>query len=190
MSKFVLGAFKTIMFAMIFVFVFDMASYLYKAVSFNQRMESIMTSMQKVVQDNNYLPEGQATMYKDVLKQLQADMRDKNDGDFVAGFNWNYGVSADKMHGTNLSWTSLEANVTNSKGTTSKENIVNLDMKQPADYGDIMCVRVQSMVYQPGWFFATGKNNAPDWTRNVHNSTTWFDYVYYVPCTKYQKVVK
>ena len=64
MAKLTYTVFKTIMLAMIFVFVFDMGMYLYRTASLTQRMQNIMTSMQRVVQENNGLSPENYEIYK------------------------------------------------------------------------------------------------------------------------------
>ena len=82
MNRLVYSVFKAIMMAIIFVFVFDMAFYLYRAISLNSRMQSISTSLQKVVMENNYLPSETATMYQHLFGQL---IEDFNGGSYSIG---------------------------------------------------------------------------------------------------------
>ena len=88
MHKIVYSVFKTIFLSMMLIFVFDLGFYMYRALSINGRMESLMTSMQKIVIENNYLPEQDYIMYKSIFQQLADDM---NQGDvFIAGIGLNY----------------------------------------------------------------------------------------------------
>lgn len=73
MNRLVYSVFKAIMLSIIFVFVFDMVFYLYRAISLNSRMQSISTSLQKVVMENNYLPSETANMYGQLFAQLITD---------------------------------------------------------------------------------------------------------------------
>ena len=70
MDRFVLNVFKGIMISMIMIFLFDMLSYLYRAVSVDQRMLNIMTGMQRVVMENNYLPEESEEAFAEIFTNL------------------------------------------------------------------------------------------------------------------------
>ena len=79
MYKMVYQVFKTIAIAMVLVFVFDIVLYLYRAYSLNQRMESLCVSIQKVVSENNYMPEGQYNMFM----RLFDDMADSFNSGYI-----------------------------------------------------------------------------------------------------------
>lgn len=207
MNRLVYSVFKAIMMAIIFVFVFDMAFYLYRAISLNSRMQSISTSLQKVVMENNYLPSETATMYQHLFGQLIVDFNggsysisngslSLNDSDptdnFISGLHWNY-----KTDATNIS-TANNAKATvyrysNSSFVQKQVDLVVKQMNQPADYGQVMVVQIRVGVYQPlwGWGSATGvyKYNGEDgtqWVRNSTGASTEFVYNYYVPCLQYR----
>lgn len=207
MNRLVYSVFKAIMMAIIFVFVFDMTFYLYRAISLNSRMQSISTSLQKVVMENNYLPSETATMYQHLFGQLVADFNGGsytvsngnlsfNDSDssdnFISGLHWNY-----KEDVTNIS-TANDAKATvyryrNSSFVEQQIGLVVKKMNQPADYGQVMVVQIRVGVYQPlwGWGTANGiyKYNGEDgtqWVRNSTGASTEFVYNYYVPCLQYR----
>lgn len=207
MNRLVYSVFKAIMMAIIFVFVFDIAFYLYRAISLNSRMQSISTSLQKVVMENNYLPSETATMYQHLFGQLVVDFNggsytvsngnlsfndsDPNDN-FISGLHWNY-----KTNATNIS-TANNAKATvyrysNSSFVQQQVDLVVKKMNQPAEYGQVMVVQIKVGVYQPlwGWGSATGvyKYNGEDgtqWVRNSTGASTEFVYNYYVPCLQYR----
>ena len=207
MNRLVYSVFKAIMMAIIFVFVFDMAFYLYRAISLNSRMQSISTSLQKVVMENNYLPSETATMYQHLFGQLVVDFNGGsytvsngnlsfNDSDssdnFISGLHWNY-----KKDATNVS-TANDAKATvyryrNSSFVEQQIDLVVKKMNQPADYGQVMVVQIRVGVYQPlwGWGTANGKyeyngEDGTQWVRNSTGASTEFVYNYHVPCLQYR----
>lgn len=182
------------MFSMIFIFVFDIASYLYRALSLNQRMESMMVSMQKIVTENNYLPKGSYDMYNSLFNQLMLDMNGSADptssSAFISGFEMNYNTDAVNVLGK------LEADKRDISTTAVKKtNILRKKMSLPADYGDVMVVQCSVLINQPSWGF-TGSNHSAENFNNSANSdkikkkTTKFTYTYYVPCLKYQAITQ
>lgn len=197
MNKFVWSIFKTIMLAMIFVFVFDMGAYLLRALSLNQRMENTMVSMQKTIMENNYLPEGSYEMYKAIFIGIADDFNGTNStgaNHFINGYNLNYGNTAVD---TLSDITAVRYN--KSGATGGKVNILRKDMQVPASYGDVMVCQVSVQVNQPTWGFTntdgSGRHNAPNWNNDRTDSslkpkTTWFTYTYYVPCLKYQSITE
>ena len=207
MNRLVYSVFKAIMMAIIFVFVFDMAFYLYRAISLNSRMQSISTSLQKVVMENNYLPSETATMYQHLFGQVVVDFNggsytvsngnlsfdDSDSSDnFISGLHWNY-----KEDVTNIS-TANDAKATvyryrNSSFVEQQIGLVVKKMNQPADYGQVMVVQIRVGVYQPlwGWGTANGKyeynrEDGTQWVRNSTGASTEFVYNYYVPCLQYR----
>lgn len=168
--------------SMILIIVFDVTSYLYRAMSLNQRMESIMISMQKVVMENNYLPEESYDMYKNMFKQLAEDMN-SNGNTFILGYNMNYkkkprggqnkGYLADNTLAGMLGMSSI-----------SKEN---WDMNLPARYGDIKIVQVQVGINSPVWEITHNTSDGKQVDVNkLADNCTIFTYRYYVPCLNYQ----
>lgn len=207
MNRLVYSVFKAIMMAIIFVFVFDMAFYLYRAISLNSRMQSISTSLQKVVMENNYLPNETATMYQHLLGQLIVDFNggsynigadgslSLNDSDesnnFISGMHWNYKDGATGISG--MSETTRVYRYNDSTFTPTDIPLVVDKMSSPADYGQVMIVQLRVGVYQPlwGWNVANGeyKYNGEDgtkWVRNATGASTEFVYNYYVPCLQYR----
>lgn len=198
MNKFVWSIFKTIMLAMIFVFVFDMGAYLLRALSLNQRMENTMVSMQKTIMENNYLPEGSYEMYKAIFIGIADDFNgtdSKGANHFINGYNLNYGNDAvDTL-------SDIRATRYNASGSATTGSILRKDMKIPASYGDVMVCQVSVQVNQPTWGFTNthniegGKHSAVNWNNDRTDSslkpkTTWFTYTYYIPCLKYQSVTE
>lgn len=207
MNRLVYSVFKAIMMAIIFVFVFDMAFYLYRAISLNSRMQSISTSLQKVVMENNYLPSETATMYQHLFGQLIEDFNggsysigadgslNLNDSDinnnFISGMHWNYKNSATDVSG--LSETTRVYRYNGSTFTPTDIPLVVDKMSNPADYGQVMIVQLRVGVYQPlwGWGAANGKyeyhgEDGTKWVRNATGASTEFVYNYYVPCLQYK----
>lgn len=207
MNRLVYSVFKAIMMAIIFVFVFDMAFYLYRAISLNSRMQSISTSLQKVVMENNYLPSETATMYQHLFGQLIVDFNggsysigadgslNLNDSDinnnFISGMHWNYKNSATGISG--MSETTKVYRYNGSTFTPTDIPLVIDKMSSPADYGQVMIVQLRVGVYQPlwGWSTANGKyeyngEDGTKWVRNATGASTEFVYNYYVPCLQYK----
>lgn len=207
MNRLVYSVFKAIMMAIIFVFVFDMAFYLYRAISLNSRMQSISTSLQKVVMENNYLPSETATMYQHLFGQLIVDFNggsysigadgslNLNDSDinnnFISGMHWNYKDGATGISG--MSETTKVYRYTGSTFIPTDIPLVVTKMSDPADYGQVMIVQLRVGVYQPlwGWNTANGKyeyngEDGTKWVRNATGASTEFVYNYYVPCLQYK----
>lgn len=207
MNKLVYSVFKAIMMAIIFIFVFDMAFYLYRAISLNSRMQSISTSLQKVVMENNYLPSETATMYQHLFGQLIVDFNggsysigadgslNLNDSDindnFISGMHWNYKIDATGISGMNEKTKTYRYN--GSSFTPTDVDLVVKHMNEPADYGQVMIVQLRVGVYQPlwGWNVANGKyeyngEDGTKWVRNATGASTEFVYNYYVPCLQYK----
>ena len=182
MHKLVYSVFKTIMVAMILVFAFDMASYLYRAMSLNQRMENIMVSMQRVVADNNGLTPDAYSMYKDMFIQLADDMNAGEPGSFVNGYWINYGRSANSQHPCLTTLSAMR------DGTY--KNILVQDMSATARYGDVMVVQVGVQINQPSWGFTSSTSKGGQYFQNDRTSSAikarthnlWF--TYYVPCQR------
>lgn len=187
MNRLVFNVFKTLAMSMIFVFVFDMTAYMYRAVSLNQRMENYMVSMQRVVMENNYLPEGEYLLYETLFKELAKNMN--VGGTFINGYIINY------SHDAIDTLSSLTAQKYNTQsGVTQATDILRSRMGTPADYGDIMTVQVIVEINQPTWGFTNGSSRSSVDFNNDRTSgllqpnTTRFSYTYFVPCLKYQSV--
>lgn len=204
MYKMVATCFKAIIYAILFVFIFDMVFYMYRALSVNQRMESIMASMKKEVMENNYLPEGSRQMYDAIFIQLADDM---NNGDvFIQGFNMNYSTTGgirphDAVDPTDT-LTTLTATKYDVHGNPVTTNILRSQLDLPADYGDIMVAQLCVGIVRPMWgWSSTGTLNgdynysgedAKSWTRinEANRNITRFYYTEYIPCLNYQSISK
>lgn len=218
MNRLVFAVFKTIMIAIIFVFVFDIIFYMYRVTSLNSRMESISTSLKKVVMDNNYLPSEQANMYKVLLDQMVCDFNNvpystgmtnfynsTPANNFIAGIHWNY---KSNPIGATPTITATRRRHNLGGWVNYSTNIVNPQMKTPGDYGDISVVQLRVAVFQPMWGWTSGGMSsqvaggyddggissaagaANRWTRNANFRTTEFTYTYYVPCLNYKTVTE
>lgn len=218
MNKLVYTVFKTIAMSIIFIFLFDILFYMYRVTSLNARMESLSTSMKKVVMENNYLPSELATTYSEIIKHMICDYNNVayhqgmsnaelitgtggndvngrngnsvNTAAFISGFRWNYKTNAD---GVGLAVNAQRQKWTGSSWTPQTVNIVKTRMDTPADYGDIMVVQLKVGVFQPiwGWTQANGKYdyNSEDVTKWVRNAaSTELIYTYYVPCLNFRTV--
>lgn len=193
MNKLVYSVFKAIMTSIIFIFVFDMGFYLYRAVSINARMESLSTSLKKVVMENNYLPKEDARLFGNLLGQMVADFNhcdysisgtgrltftDSNINDnFVSGLHWNYGTSAvfSSTPSDLMSLTSKIYKYNGSSWVEQNRKIVETDMSKPREYGDIQVVQLRVGIYQPlwGWFSAGSSPSKVDYNYNGEDGTMW-----------------
>lgn len=164
MNRMVWCVFKAIALSIIFVFVWDMGFYLYRTFALNQRMEMLMSSLTKVVQENNYLPEQDMNLYQTLFEDVSYAMNgDKskyknNDEDtgsnyrFVNGYTWNYSTTSSGTAYTNA-LPDVNATVTTVDGTQVNRNILVRTMDKAACYGDIMAVYVSVNVNTPFWSF-------------------------------------
>lgn len=206
MHKLVYQVFKTLAFAMIFVFVWDIVFYMYRVASLNQRMESLMASMQKVVMENNCLPEDSAEMYKSLLAVIAGDFNgtsytnaaldtgnsSQNLGDFVAAIGWNFRTDAqDIVTPTITGQRSSFNNITKRFETPKTVNILHTKMGEPGAYGDVTIVQVRVLVVQPFWGFSGTQYSSEEWGRlSPAQNKTVLTYTYYVPCLKYKSVTQ
>ena len=183
MAKLTYSVFKTIMLAMIFVFAFDMLMYLYRTASLTQRMQNIMTGMQRVVQENNGLSPGNYAIYENMLIRLADSFNQGNTGNnsdkFINGYWINYTSNA-KDTTTMNDMTPSSGSILTMDNTTNKAN-----------YGDIIVVQVGVSINQPNWNFTSASSNSSEYFQNDRTSAAinspehelW--YTYYVPCLKY-----
>jgi len=199
MHRMILQVFKVLALSMVLVFVFDIVFYLYRALNLNQRMESVNVSIQKVVSENNYLPEGEYQMFTSIFNNIGNSMNggsgtgNEND-DFII---WNSDASAVGInYGTGVSNGTLPS----IQDADGNELVVD-DIQKPADYGDVRPIELSIRVKQPGWGFVGGLS-ADNWTndrdavKDKYKDTdgdgdalsTKFTYTYLVPCLKYQSV--
>lgn len=170
MHRIVANCFKGIAFAIIFVIVWDVGFYLWRANALNQRMESVAVSMQEVVSKNNYLPESDKDMFKSILNTIRDDM---NVSDvFIEEISWNY------KHDSQY-----QPVINDAEG----HNIVKYMMYEPADYGDVMVIEIHVLVNATFWTQTGGTGNSADSFVN-DNRKIDFTYTYLVPCLKYTTV--
>ena len=204
MNRMVWCVFKAIALSIIFVFVWDMGFYLYRTFALNQRMEMLMSSLTKVVQENNYLPQKEAetywTLFNNIAKNMNGDKSKYNADDektgsdfqFINGFRWNYTpvTTPTTVPENDNGYTYKTKNLPDID--TSAGNILVRRMEKPACYGDIMAVYVGVNINTPFWTFQpskdNGRNNAATWSRDLKYSTVTLDYLYYVPCMNYVSV--
>lgn len=172
MHRIVANCFKGIAFAIIFVIVWDVGFYLWRANALNQRMESIAVSMQEVVSKNNYLPEGDAEMFRSILRQIQSDMNVSDT--FINAFDWNYADNSE------FNSSSLNSNLGN-----SGNKLVRM-MKAPASYGDVMVIELRASINGVTWTKVSAPSSAERFQN--YNSEIIFTYTYLVPCLKYTTV--
>ena len=200
----VFNVFKAIAFAMIFVFVLDLCFYLYKALNLNQRMESTCVSLQKVITENNYLPEGEYNMFMEIFDNIGKTMNGGKVTDSLNSVEQNfiiYKKSNGKDHAVSINWKDspehmasvpqVYARVYNkSTGNYQQKNVVHSKLYDPADYGDVMYIEVNVDILQPTWGFVhdRGALSSASWDRVADYATTTFTYNYLVPCLKYQSV--
>lgn len=202
MYRIVGTVFKIIMLSIIFVFVWDMAFYMYRAFTLNQKMEGYMSSMQQIVMKNNYLPESDYIMYTNIFRNLADSMNGTEPNDkFIVGIGTNYGspVTAVATSGGNTNSTTmrtLDELKVQLEHTNAMKNALCLDMSKPASYGSIMVVQARVKINQPFWNWTTSLLGTNDygysgedgekWSRKLDYYTKTLYYTYYVPCLQYQ----
>lgn len=191
MHKIVFNVFKAIMLSMILVFVWDIGFYLYRVTNLNQRMSSLMTSMQKVVMENNYLPEDAYNTYIALFSQIADSFNNNGDtsrGVFINGFNINYSHPSART----ISLTATR------NGSSVDILRTQMDRAHMGNYGDVMVVDVEVNVNIPVWKFVNkssvegADHSALNWENDrdgaIQPANTTLSYTYYVPCMKYQTV--
>lgn len=166
MTKIVATVFRAIMFAMIFVIVWDVTFYLYRVNSLNQQMESVLVTMQQEVSNNNYLTPDAYEMYKGMLEDIQYRMNSDPDEPFVRGFDLNY-------------YQDCVASTSSVSGLTFSKKL-----SVPADYGDVAIIELSVGIYTTNWFFDPTQAAEADSTQR-RALTNRITYTYQVPCLKY-----
>lgn len=213
MNRLVYSVFKAIMLSIIFIFVFDVAFYMYRVTSLNARIESISTSLKKVVMENNYLPSEVAKVYQAVFMQMicdynsvpytgpnmteaqlvVGDQKTVNSAAFIAGMRWNYQNQLTD-HSGKLNIQSTRSMWNGNTWVPRTYDIVHNTMNTPGNYGDIMAIELAVSVFQPiwGWTYSGAYTyngeDATQWQRNA--AVTTFTYTYYVPCLNYRTVTQ
>lgn len=191
MNKFVYSIFKAILISMIMFMVFDVALYLYRVFTLNQKIESISVSMQSVVSENNYMPKENAIIYSSMLQDLMESYN--RDDKFIMAMDWNYkdNVSTDTVL---PEITATRILYENNNISESSVDVVSKCMGQPADYGDIQTIQIRVIVRQPFWDFFTGSGDMDGQNVGVEKvnlsdsdmrHTTMLTYTYFVPCLRY-----
>lgn len=203
MYKMVYQVFKTIAIAMVLVFVFDIVLYLYRAYSLNQRMESLCVSMQKVVSENNYMPEGQYNMFMrlfdDMADSFNSGYITREDGSITqvdesslsasdARYN-RFIIRQPDNHAVRLNY---GQNPVSTLPTISGVTVGG-DISQPLDYGDVAYIEAKVEVKQPVWDFIGDSYSAANFQNSnseltIAERSTEFTYTFLVPCLKYQSV--
>lgn len=173
MHRIVANCFKGIAFAIIFVIVWDLGFYLWRANALNQRMESIAVSMQEVVSKNNYLPEGDRLMFNSILNSIKDDMNVSDT--FINAFDWNYNDNCVFDSST------LQSNLGSNK--------LIKQMGYPASYGDVMVIELRVSLNATYWTQVNTGSQGNSGDTFVNNNTgIVFTYTYLVPCLKYTTV--
>lgn len=198
--RMVLNVFKAIAISMVLVMAVDIGFYLYKAVNLNKRMESICSSLQRVVTENNYLPASEHSMYMSLFDAMGNNMNGKDftknkgdlkqDEDFVVFNDNGHAVTLNYDNANTVDSTKLPE-IKDEKGY----NILRTQLDSPADYGDVMYIQASITIQPPLWGFGnntyTGKPTMKNWKRYIDTSSrVTFHYTYFVPCLKYQSVTE
>lgn len=171
MNKVVWTAFKSVAAAIIFVIVWSVGFYLFRAYNLNQRIEAVMVTMQQEVSKNNYLTEDAYHMYENIFLDIQETMN--NGGTFVEGFNINYGEDSNY--------------IPVDRGHSSL--VYSTDLQTPANYGDIAVLEVQVGIVPVIWFYDTTQNGAANQVQMRDDpGVIILTYTYQVPCMRYVSV--
>lgn len=192
METLVYKVFKALMISMIMVFVFDISMYLIKANTLKRKVENIMSSMQDVVSENNYLPPESYEMYKTLFIQLMNEMNGESGTTlkmrpastnkwFFSGLQFNYNHDPVNC-----------LSVLQVKRNGSNINALARNMAVEAKYGDIMIVQAKVQVEQPNWFYSGALNNEAGLNKKTAKNDvphTEFYFTYYVPCLKFKRAV-
>lgn len=170
MNRTVWVAFKSVAFAIFFVVIWSVAFYLFKAYSLNQKIESLMVTMQQEVSKNNYLPPETYDMYEELLVDIAETMNGEEAGSFVRGFNINY------SHESNFQ----------PVGTGGVEYVTQLDT--PGNYGDIAVIELQVTMNAITWFYDPAEDGAANQVQLDDDLGVTLTYTYQVPCLRYISV--
>ena len=213
MNRFVYTVFKAIALSMIFVFVWDLGFYLYRAISLNNRVENIISSMERTISENNYMPASDSKLYRAMFQSLGADFNggDTDTNKFVRSVAVNSSTggypSASNAYlvGTTLTDSDMNESLKNT-GVAIRG-----DISYPANYGDIMALDVKVEIVVPIWGFGSSGTLANEdfgsdksqlsTTKAIegddYGSRNWnrqefrhrvFGYRRYIPCMHYQRL--
>lgn len=210
MHRLVLNCFKAIIYSMLFIFILNFAFYLYKVTELNHRVESIVSSMQRVVMENNYMPPEMNDVYASMFAELYNSYngfdgsttgvrRDdlnmymtSNGTDVMEGSMsgsvmdlFIVGIGWNYSHPAQGNFQEIEVRNTNG-AIGSMRNILRKQMNKPANFGDVMLVQVIVQVQQP-MFSMSGNRSSDDFKLDKWARTNLV-YNYYVPCLKYQQI--
>ena len=170
--RFVWNVFKVIGLSIVLVFVLDMVFYLYKAVNLNQRVETVCSSMQKVIMENNFIPANEKQVFDGLFDQAQTQMNGGGTDNFFLSYAWNYNTTPSSTPTI----------------TVGGENIVEGDLDTAGKMGHVKYLRVEIRVRPPFWNIGLRQSQTEKLDKNVStNDLTWV-YDYLVPCLKYQVI--
>lgn len=171
MSRIVANSFKAIAYAIIFVIIWSVGFYLFRAYALNNKMESIVASMESEVSKHNYLTNEAYTMYESMLENMADDMN--NGSTFIRGYRINYNHPCDMTLpvGTSLTYST--------------------QLDTPADYGDVAIIELSVTVNAVDLFYdpsPDGAANAIGIRDGDDGVGVTFTYTSQVPCLKYISV--
>lgn len=173
MTRFVAVAFKSVAYAIIFVVIWSVVFYLYRAYALNQKMESVMTTMEQEVARHNYLTESSYGVYEEILSNIQQDMN--GGSEFIRGFRINYHHPCDTAGIPNVS---PDGSVKYSK-----------QLDTPANYGDIAVIELSVTINALDLFYDPGASSGAEQLQiNDDGIATTFTYMSQVPCLRYISV--
>lgn len=194
MTRFVFTAFKAVMFAIIFVFVWDTGFFLFRTLNLHQRMLLLTGQMVDTVEANNYMPDsfwlgselgGTDSNPKGTYAVIMQDIvNTMNSGDrFILGYSTNYSTNGSGFTGVqgidNIS-------TTVSTGRDDGISYFHPIMKSPGYYGDIMLVWMEVGVAAPTWGYEYDSNQV-SLEKYASNKCVRLSYRYVVPCLHYVK---
>lgn len=170
MDKMVVTVFKAVALAIIFVVVWSVGFYLYRAYALNQKMEYIMTVISQDVSRNNYLTADSYDMVSNLLLGIQADMN--GGSEFVQGFRINYAHACEDIN----------------KPSVSQPGY-NYMLNTPANYGDIAVIELSVTINAVDLFYDTNADGAANELQiGADGVPLDFTYVSQVPCLRYISV--
>ena len=175
-ARMIIKVFKVIAFAMLMVFLVDIAIYLVKAYQLRQRIESVMVSLQRTVMQNNYLPPSEKATYETIFGTITNTLNGNNIDDERFGREAkakDVGIEDSFIYlglgeGIRLNYDTDVYTVPSNLETTYKELsaagkvIYNpkkaryVNLATPAEYGDLKLIQVAVTLRRPIWGFAAG----------------------------------
>ena len=191
MTRLVYNAFKAVMFAIIFVFIWDMGFFLFKALNLHQRMLLLTGQMVDTVEANNYMPSDfwkgtgsdsnpngtYATLMKDIVSVMNSG------GDrFIVGYSTNYSTNNSGYGGPS----GIDDISTAPAVRNDGKSYFHPTMSTPAYYGDVMLVWMEVGIAPPNWGYVY-TNNQVSLEKSAPNRVIRLSYRYVVPCLHYVK---